>query len=294
MSKDYSKILGVDKNSSKEDIKKAFRKKAHQYHPDKKDGDETKFKEANEAYSVLSSDQKKAQYDQFGSAGFGGQGGGGQHGGFEGFDFSQFTQNGQRADFDVDLGEIFGSFFRGGGGFRRQRKGQDVRVDIELEFKDSIFGKKEKIKVNYKSKKAEEMTIDIPAGIDSGEMLRVRGRGEEVEDGVPGDLFIKIHARPHKTLQKEGANLVTEKSIKLTESILGTKAEIDTPEGEEVTIRVPAGINHGELLRLKGKGVPVYGGSQRGDIIIKIIVDSPKKLSKKAKKAIEDLQKEGL
>lgn len=296
MSKDYYKTLGVDKNASQDEIKKAFRKLAHKYHPDKKDGDETKFKEVNEAYSVLSNEQKRSQYDKFGSAGFGGAGGGanGGYSGFEGFDFSQFTQNGQRVDFDVDLGEIFGSFFGGRGGFRQRRKGQDVKVDVELDFKESIFGKKEKIKINYKSKKPEEMTVDIPAGIDTGEMLRVRGKGEEIEDGVPGDLFIKIHVKPHKNLQKEGVNLITEKEIKLTESILGTKTEIDTPEGESVTVKIPAGINHGELLRLKSKGAPILGGSQRGDIIIKISVDTPKKLSRKAKKAIEELQKEGL
>ncbi|NCS98631.1 DnaJ domain-containing protein [Candidatus Parcubacteria bacterium] len=294
MSKDYYKILGVDKSASQDEIKKAFRKLAHKYHPDKKDGDEAKFKQVNEAYSVLSNEQKRAQYDQFGSTGFGGGGAQGGFSGFEGFDFSQFTQNGQRVDFDVDLGEIFGSFFRGGGGFSRRRKGQDIRVDVELSFKESIFGKKEKIKVNYKSKKHEEITIDIPAGIDSGEMLRVRGRGEEIEDGTPGDLFIKIHVKPHKTLWKEGANLVTEKNIKLTESILGTKTEIDTPEEEPITIKIPAGTKHGELLRLRGKGAPVLGGSQRGDILIKISVDIPKKLSRKSRKALEELQEEGL
>jgi molecular chaperone DnaJ len=147
MSKDYYKILGIQKSSSKEEIKKAFRKLAHQHHPDKKGGDDAKFKEINEAYTTLSNDQKRAQYDQFGSNFDGSGGGQGGSSGFEGFDFSQFRQGGQQADFDVDLGEIFGSFFRGGGGFQRRRKGSDIRVDIELGFKDSIFGKKEKIKV---------------------------------------------------------------------------------------------------------------------------------------------------
>lgn len=292
MAKDYYKILGVEKSASQEDIKKAFRKLAHKYHPDKKDGDEAKFKEVNEAYSVLSNDQKRAQYDQFGSAGFNGQAGGaGGFSGFEGFDFSQFSRGGQRVDFDVDLNEIFGSFF--GGGFSRRRKGQDIRVDVELDFKDAIFGKKEKIKINYKSKKPQEMTVDIPAGIDGGEMLRVRQKGEELKDGVPGDLFIKVHVKPHPTLQKEGYNLITDKEIKLTESILGTNKEIDTPEGDKVKIKIPAGVKNGELLRLKGKGVPIMN-SQRGDIIIRINVETPKKISKKAKKMIEELQQEGL
>jgi len=294
MSKDYYKILGVQKSSTKEEVKKAFRKLAHQHHPDKNGGDDAKFKEINEAYTVLSNDQKRAQYDQFGSNFDGSTAGNSSSAGFGGFDFSQFRQGGQQADFDVDLGDIFGSFFRGGGGFQRRRKGQDIRVDIELSFKDSIFGKKEKIKVPYKSKKAEEMTVDIPAGMDNGEMLRVRQKGEEIEEGIPGDLFIKIHAKEHNTLKKEGVNLITSKKIKLTESILGTKAEIETPEEESVTVKIPQGIKHGEVLRLKGKGVPAYGGSARGDILIQILIDTPKKLSKKAKKAIEELQKEGL
>ena len=294
MSKDYYKILNIPKSSSKEEIKKAFRKLAHKHHPDKNGGDEAKFKEINEAYTILSNDQKRAQYDQFGSNFDGSGGGQGRSSGFDGFDFSQFRQGGQHADFDVDLGDIFSSFFKGGGGFQRRRKGQDIRVDIELSFKDSVFGKKEKIKVPYKSKRAEEMTVDIPAGMDNGEMLRVRQKGEEVQDGIPGDLFIKIHTKEHKTLKKEGVNLITKKNIKLTQSILGTKTEIETPEGEAVTVKIPQGIKHGEVLRLKGKGVPAYGSSSRGDILIQILIDTPKKLSKNAKKAIEELQKEGL
>jgi molecular chaperone DnaJ len=138
------------------------------------------------------------------------------------------------------------------------------------------------------------MTVDIPAGMDNGEMLRVRQKGEEIQEGVPGDLFIKIHTKEHKTLKKEGINLITSKKIKLTESILGTKAEIETPEEESVTVKIPQGIKHGEILRLKGKGVPAYGGSARGDILIQILIETSKKLSNKAKRAVEELQKEGL
>ena len=293
MAKDYYKILEVTKSSTKEEIKKAFRKLAHKHHPDKNGGDDAKFKEINEAYTILSNDQKRAQYDQFGSNFDGSGGGQGGFSGFDGFDFSQFRQGGQQADFDVDLGEIFGSFFRGGGGFQRRRKGQDIRVDIELSFKDSIFGKKEKIRVPYKSKKTEDLTIDIPAGMDTGEMLKVRQKGEEIQDGVAGDLYLKVHVKEHPNFKKEGINLITSKTIKLTESILGTKAEIETPEGEKVTIKIPNGIKHGEVLRLKGKGVPTYG-DKRGDILIQVLIDTPKKLSRKAKKALEELQNEGL
>ncbi len=291
MSKDYYKILGISKNANKDEVKKAFRKLAHKYHPDKNKGDDTKFKEINEAYSILSDDQKRAQYDQFGSAGFNSQGAGG-FSGFEGFDFSQFTRNGQRVDFDIDLNDILGSFF-GGRGFARRRKGQDIRIDLEIEFKDSVLGVKKEIKIPYKSKNSEKILIDIPPGIDAGEMLRVKQKGEVIEDGIAGDLFIKIHVKPHKNLKKEGINLVTTKTIKLTESILGTKTEIETAEDEKIMVKIPEGIKHGEILRLKEKGVKTYTG-KRGDILIQILVENPKKISKKAKEAIEILKKEGL
>ena len=146
MSKDYYKILGVDKNTSKEDIKKAFRKLAHQYHPDKTGGDDKKFKEVNEAYSVLSDDKKRAQYDQFGSsdgAGFGGfNSNQGFQGGFGGFDFSQFRNGGQGGfeNINIDLDDILGSFFGGGRGkWSRTKKGQDIIIDQEIDFKESVF-----------------------------------------------------------------------------------------------------------------------------------------------------------
>jgi DnaJ-class molecular chaperone len=287
---DYYKLLGVEKGASKDEIKKAYRKMAHKYHPDKKDGDEAKFKEVNEAYSILSNDQKRAQYDQFG-ANFGGAGGGGGQG-FGGFDFSQFTQNGQNVD--IDLNDILGSFFggRGGGGFRRQRKGADIAVDTEIEFKDSILGVSKKISVSRRDGSKEELSINVPPGIDAREMLRYKGKGESIEDGIPGDLYIKIHVKKHPTLQKEGAHLVTEQKIKVTEALLGTKKEIESVDGK-ITIKIPEGVRHGELLRIQGKGVPV-STTRSGDLLVKINIETPKKLSKKAKKAIEELQSEGL
>lgn len=293
MSKDYYKILGVDKNASQDEIKKAFRKLAHQYHPDKQGGDEAKFKEANEAYTVLSDEKKRAQYDQFGSGAFnGGFGGGngysGGFGGFEGFqggfDFSGF-QNG-----DIDLNDILGSIF-GNRGRARTRKGHDIQMDIEVDFKDSILGFQKDISLNRRKGGIEKFKVTIPPGIDNGEMIRVRGKGEPIDDGVPGDLFLKIYVKPHKFLHKDGINLYTEQKIKLTEAIEGTTLELDVI-GEILKVKVPAGINHGEILRVKEKGVPTTHGS--GSLLIKILVKTPEKLSKKAKEAIEILKKEGL
>jgi len=295
MSKDYYQILGVPKSASKEEMKKAYRKLAHKYHPDKKDGDEKKFKEINEAYTVLSNDQKRAQFDQFGSGfqgGGAGSGSGQGSGGFGGFDFSGFSQGagGQ----DIDLNDILGSIFggRGGGGFGRRRKGQDIAIDLEIEFKESILGVSKKVKVSRGKNGSEEIIVNIPPGIDSGEMIRYTGKGEKIEEGQPGDLYIRIHVKKHSSLTKEGANLFAEVSIKISESLLGTKKEVEGVDGK-ITVKIPSGVRHGEMLRVQGKGVPI-STSRSGDLLIKIIIQSPKKLSKKAKEAIQILQEEGL
>ncbi len=290
MNKDYYKILGVDKNASKDEIKKAFRKLAHQYHPDKSTGDEAKFKEANEAYTVLSDDKKRAQYDQFGSGAFNGGFGGGSGGfsGFEGFqggfDFSGF-QNG-----DIDLNDILGSIF-GNRGRARTRKGQDIQMDIEINFKDSILGFQKDISINRRKGGIEKFKVTVPPGIDNGEMIRVRGKGEPIDDGIPGDLFLRIYVKPHKFLHKDGINLYTEQKIKLTEAIEGTTLELDVLD-EKLKVKIPAGINHGEILRVREKGVPTTHGS--GSLLIKVLIQIPDRLSKKAKEAIEILKKEGL
>lgn len=287
MAKDYYKILGVERNASEEDIKKAFRKLAHQYHPDKKTGDEAKFKEVNEAYSVLSDKQKRSQYDTFGSAGnFGGFG---SQGGFNasdfGFDFSGF----QQAGFDGgDLGDILSSIFGG----RRVRRGRDIAVDIELSFHESVFGAERKVVINSKLVKQKEVVIQTPPGIDDGQMIRMSAMGETVEGGVPGDLYVKVHVRRHPTLRKEGYNLIMDLQIKLSEALLGAEHKIATLDGD-LTLKIPAGTNSGTILRVKGKGVPT-GPSRRGDLYVRVKVQIPEKLSKEAKKLIEELKKEGI
>lgn len=293
MAKDYYKLLGIERSASADEIKKAFRKLAQKYHPDKPDGDEAKFKEINEAYTVLSDQKKRAQYDQFGQSfsGGGGPQGGQGFGGFDfsGFDFSQFTggRGGQNVEFD--MGDIF-SMFTGRG---RRRKGHDISVDITISFRDSILGVQQKISFKRQSdKKVEEITITVPPGIDSGEMLRMSGKGEAIEDGQPGDLYIRVHVTPHPILKKEGFHLVTSISIKLTEAIFGSKREIESID-EKITIKIPSGINHGEILRVKGKGVPVPGRGS-GDLLVQILIPTPTKISKKAKQALEELQSEGL
>ncbi len=368
MAKDYYQTLGVDKNASKEDIKKAFRKLAHEHHPDKKGGNEAKFKEANEAYSVLSDDAKRQQYDTYGSAfnagggpgagsyGGGGFGGGGGQG-FGGFDFSGFAQGGQGVEFD--LGDIFGDFF-GGRQQERARRGRDISVDIELSFREAVFGVERKIHLTKTSKcqvcggngakpgtgmktcetchgkgkvqsvkksflgsfatshtcetchgvgqvpkekcvechgagvinKQQEITVNIPAGMNDGEMVRLTGGGEAVAGGQSGDLYIKVHVEEHPLFAKEGLNLVMDLKIKLSEALLGGEEKIETLDGP-ITLRIPDGVAHGEILRIKGKGVPSERG-KRGDILVHVNVDLPRKLSRTAQKLVEELKKEGL
>lgn len=292
--KDYYKILGIKKDASEEEIKKAFRKLAHAYHPDKAGGNEAKFKEASEAYSVLSDKKKRAQYDAFGAGNYTDAGAGFRGTGFDpssfGFDFSGFGTKG----FDTgDLGDILSSIFGG----RRVRRGRDIAVDIELSFQESIFGAERKVVINSKFVKQKEVSISVPPGIDDGQMIRLSGMGETLEGGVPGDLYVKVHVRKHPYLRKEGYNLIMDLEAKLSEALLGAEKVIHTLDGE-ITLKVPAGTKHGTILRVKGRGVPTgvparqFGG--RGDLYIRISVQIPEKLSKDARKAVEELKKLGL
>jgi len=299
--KDYYKVLGIDKNASKEDIKKAFRKLAHEHHPDKGGGDASKFKEASEAYSVLSDDQKRQQYDTFGStgAGMGGGQGGGFSGfnsqgaqGFGGFDFSNFAQqysgqNGQ--SFEFDLGDIFGEFFGGG---RRPRKGATITVDVQITFKESIFGVEKEIHIN-KENGRERIIVTIPAGIENGQGLRVQGKGEDGQGGK-GDLIVRIWVGEDKVFRKEGLNLIMELQLKLTTALLGAIIDLDTLDGK-IELKIPAGTTHNEIFRVKQKGVPRDSDrSRRGDLLIVTKVDMPKKLSKNAQRIVEELKREGI
>ncbi len=311
--KDYYKILGVTKNASQDEIKKSFRKLAHEHHPDKNQNDATsgaKFKEASEAYSVLSDDSKRKQYDMFGSAGPGGAGfNGGQGGsggsqgfsgfqngqGFGGFDFSGFQNGGfnfTQGGVEFDLGDMFGEFF--GGGRRRPRRGANISIDVELSFKESIFGVEKEIHINN-----EKLAVKIPSGIENGQGLKVAGKGEDGQGGK-GDLIVRVWVKPHHSIRKEGVNLVMELPIKLSLSLAGGAVNVETLDGQ-IELKIPIGTSHGEILRVKGKGVPfeqtggIFGtGGRRGDLLIVTHVIMPKKLSKEAQRLIDGLKAEGI
>ena len=302
--KDYYKTLGIEKNASKEDVKKAFRKIAHEHHPDKNKGNvdsEKKFKEASEAYSVLSDDNKRKQYDMFGAngVGAGNPGASGFNGGqgFGGFDFSGFTQGGgfsgsfNQGGVEFDLGDIFNDFF--GGGRRRPRKGATITVDLQISFKEAVFGVEKDITIN-----GNNLSIKIPPGIENGQGLRVAGKGEDGEGGK-GDLIVRVWVGEHAHLRKEGFNLIMELSIKLTMALTGGIINIETLDGI-IELKIPAGTSHGEILRVRGKGVPYetrgFTGTstKRGDLLIVTHVEMPKKISKNAQRLIDELKNEGL
>ncbi len=304
MNKDYYQTLGISKSASKEEIKSAFRKLAHQYHPDKGGGNEAKFKEVSEAYSVLGDDNKRRQYDTFGSAGP--SAGGGQYGGFNGFqgfnqgqgfggfDFSQFTQGGNGESFEFDLNDILGDFFGGGMG-RRQRvkKGRDISVDLEITFAESVFGVEKEFNLTRNSSfKSEKIKVKIPADINDGETVRLSGAGEPMKDGQPGDLYINVSVRRDPLFRKEGKNIVTEINIKLSEALLGMKYPLKTIDGD-IELIIPEGTNNGDILRVREKGVP-FDARHRGDLYVKIKIKMPTRLSRDARKAVEELKKEGL
>lgn len=304
MSKDYYKTLGVDKKASEAEIKAAFRKLAHQYHPDKNGGDDKKFKEVNEAYQTLSDKNKRAQYDQFGSAGPGGFGGGqyqgnpfgqGGFGGFSWEDIMRQAQQGGGAQFDmgdIDLGDLFGAAFGFGGG--RVRRGRNIEVQMKMTFKESVRGFTREINVpDYRDGKQSGMkkvSVTIPAGVTHGQQLQMDGAGETVTDGRPGSLIITAIVDKHPTIRKEGQNLVIDLHVSLADALLGKKIEIETLDGKE-TIEIPEGMPVGHVIKLKGKGVS-QGFMRSGDFLIVTHIDIPKKLSKKAKEIIQELKKE--
>ncbi len=286
--RDYYEVLGVQKGASDDEIKKAFRKLAIKYHPDKNPGNkeaEEKFKEANEAYSVLSDKTKRSRYDQFGHAGVGGDGGGNPFGG----GFGGFSSNGQSFNFDFGGGgfeDIINAMF-GGGGFRAARRGRDYRTSITIDFEEAIFGATKTISVE-----GEQIKLKIPAGIYDGQSIRLGGKGGEAPnaDGQRGDLYVEVRVRAHKTLTREGELILSEITIPMTDAVLGTEAEVETVDGK-ITMKVPAGTQPGTNFKLSGHGAPRLGSDQRGPHIVTINVEIPKNLSKKQKELIEEFAK---
>ena len=295
--RDYYEVLGVSKNASDDEIKKAYRKLAIKYHPDKNPGDkeaEAKFKEISEAHEVLSDKQKRARYDQFGHAGVGGASGG-AYGGFGGgnpFGGGNFNFNGQSFNFDFGgggafddiLGSLFG--FGTGGGARRPRRGADYQTSVTLEFEEAIFGTTKTI-----STEKGELKVKIPAGIDDGMSIRLRGKGGAApsKDAEAGDLYVRVRVKPHKSLTREGAIILSEQKVDMVDAALGCEIDVETVDGV-VRMKVPAGTQSGTPFKLSGHGVPFRADGDRGPHIVTVIVETPKNLSRKQKELLEEFK----
>ena len=357
--RDYYDVLGVDKSADATAIKKAYRKLAMKYHPDKNPGDkeaEEKFKEINEAYEVLSDETKRRNYDQFGHEGVNGQGFGGA-GGFGGQGFGGF---------DDIFGDIFGDMFGGGfsGGSRQRRRGPergaDIKQRVNISFEEAAFGKKVQVKINRSEecdqchgsgakpgtskktcptchgsgqvqsvqrtpfgniastrtcstcngegevidspcskchgkgsiRKTKTIEVDIPAGIDNGQMIKLGGQGELGTRGGPrGDLYIEVNVQSHPLFTRDGYDVYLEMPITFAQATLGDKIQVPTLDGK-VEYEVPEGTQTGTVFRLKGKGIPKLKSNVRGDQYVKVTVEIPKKLNEKQKELVREFAKE--
>ena len=316
MADDYYKILGVDKKASASQIKKAYRKLALKYHPDKTKGDkalEDKFKKISEAYAVLSDPEKRNQYDTYGSAdfqqrfsqedifrnfdlgdilkefGFGGSRGGGFS--------SAFGRGGQRSGFSSMGGN---QFFHnmGGGGFGQQQqpqmKGKDIEYEIPLTIHEIINGTKKTITINQGGT-AKAIEVKIPKGLTHGKKIRLAGKGEMSPNGGPsGNLYIKSNPIPSNGYTIEGNDILLSKQVKLTQALLGDTIEVVTPDGTTINLKLPAGTNHKSKMRIPKHGIPQMKGNGCGDLFVVINISMPKKLTTKQKELIQQLEKTGL
>ncbi|KYK25356.1 hypothetical protein AYK26_06275 [Euryarchaeota archaeon SM23-78] len=366
MAKDYYKILGVDKGASKEEIKKAYKRLAKKYHPDlnKESDSADKFKEINEAASVLGDEEKRKQYDMYGVDAFKYAGAGGSGAGFGGFDFSGFDFSDFGFD-SFDFDSIFDTFFSGAFGGRTRRSpftrarsttGKDLAYDLAVSLEEAAKGVKKKIRVtkNYvcdecdgkggtgiascpdcdgggvyretrrtafglfqtsttcrtcngtgetikhackecegtgRVRKTKTIEVDVPAGIMGGAKLRVAGEGEAgYRRARPGDLYLLIHVEPHELFERHGDNLVLEQNISFIQAVLGDKIKVPTIDGE-ASLKIPAGTQPGTILKMSGKGVKHLHGFGKGDQLVKINIEVPKKLSREQEKLLKEFEK---
>ncbi|MGD2272102.1 MAG: DnaJ C-terminal domain-containing protein [Desulfobacterales bacterium] len=301
---DYYQILGINKNASDEEIKKAYRKLAMKYHPDHTKGDkaaEEKFKKVSEAYAVLSDKEKRKQYDTFGAEGF--QQRFSQEDIFRGFDFGDILREFGFGGTDPFSGRRGGMRFSFGSGSpfgfdtgqqRAQMKGSDLVYELPLTLHEVIAGTTKVISFDHKGH-SERLEVKIPKGMTTGKKLRLSGKGEASPmGGGPGDLFIQAKVLDDPLFKVDGQDLSTHREIKLSEAILGTKISVPTPEDRELSLKVPPGTKHGTKMRLSGHGLPAMTGKKRGNLFVRIQIKIPKSLTREQKNLIEKLAQTGL
>ena len=343
--RDYYEVLGVDKSAGEREIKKAYKKLAMKYHPDRTQGDkglEDKFKEIQEAYEILSDSQKRAAYDQYGHAGVDPNRGGGGFGG--------------GADFGDIFGDVFGDIFGGGRGGRqsRARQGSDLRYNLELTLAEAVRGKNVDIRVptlvecevcdgsgakkgsspktcptchgngqvqmrqgffavqqtcptcsgkgkiiedpcnschgHGRKEKTKTLNVKIPAGVDTGDRIRLSGEGEAGENGAPpGDLYVQVHVREHDIFKRDGNNLYCEVPLSFTTAALGGELEVPTLDGK-VKLKISPETQTGRMFRLRGKGVKSVRSGAMGDLMCKVVVETPVNLSSRQKELLQELE----
>ncbi len=312
---DYYKILGVSKEAESDEIKKAYRKLAHKYHPDKNNGNkeyEAKFKEISEAYAVLSDPEKRQQYDTYGSAGFHQRYS--REDIFRGFDLNEilrqfgFGNTGYSSkSYRNNMGggsayHNFNSFFNQnssgpgscGGGCSQPVKGQDLTYQLTVSLEDVFSGADRQLTLR-KNGKTENVSVKIPKGIEEGKKLRLKGKGGEAPmGGIPGDLYLKVQLEPHEFYERNGEDLILKKHIPYSDACLGAKIEVESLDGKKFVVSVPSGTNGDSRLRIKGQGLPSGPIGERGDLYVKIGVQVPKSLTEEQKDLIESLKDAGL
>ena len=343
MKRDYYEVLGVSRSCDDEDLKKAYRKLALKYHPDKNPGDkeaEERFKEIGEAYQILADPERRGRYDRFGHAAF-------EQGGFPGFDFG--------GGFEDIIGDLFGDFFgtgRGRGGRTRARRGQDLQYQLEVTFEEAARGCEKTISIPRLTpcatcngtgakpgtkpttcpqcrgsgqirfqqgffsiaktcgscnghgavisdpcadcggagarRKKHSLSVRIPPGVDSGSRLKLRGEGESGgSGGQPGDLYVLIQVAEHSLFHRDGTDVVCEVPVSLTQAALGAEVDVPTLDGPR-RLKVAAGTQSGHLFRLRGLGVPDLSGYGRGDQVVRLVVETPRKLSARQRELLEE------
>ena len=308
--KDYYKILEVPRTATHEEIKKSYRKLAMKYHPDRNKGDKTsesKFKGINEAYAVLSNEEKRKQYDTFGAEGFGRRFS--QEDIFRDFDFSSiFKEFGFGGG-----GSVFSQFFGGGAGrgFSGSRgygsdasfqdfqgrpqmmKGQDLTYELALTLEEAAASTTKVI--SYREGGGQEtVSVKVPAGISTGKKLRLSGKGAASPHGGPnGDLYVLIRVLDHPVFKRDGEDLTLTKEIRFTEAVSGTEIEVATIDQKTLRLKIPPGTQNNAKLRMKGYGMPRMDGSGRGDAYVQVSLAVPAKLSKKQKALLKEMEEAG-
>lgn len=299
--RDYYAVLNVAKSASPDEIKKAYRKLALKYHPDKNPGDksaEAKFKEASEAYEVLKDPKKKKMYDQFGATAGPGQPGPGGFGpgGFGGAGAAGYDS--RSADFVNDFfGDFFGDVFAGAKpGGARQARGNDLRYSLSVTLEEAATGCEKRISFVRNRNGREDsakLSISVPGGVKEGQRLKLRGEGDQPSGTAkPGDLYVIIQFQPHSLFKRRDNDVLMELPVSFVDALLGTAVSIPTLTGK-ANLTIPAGTHPGQVFRLKGKGFPDIGGYAPGDMLVKVVIDIPNELNDNERKALETLRAVG-